>query len=91
LFGYSNVIRISEQESSNITILPNPTKDVLNIVVASNKFNNTKAELINAQGKAVKSFTLNFGLQRFEISDLPNGLYYLVTNGYSVKVVITNK
>jgi hypothetical protein len=88
--AYSKVVKISENKSSAITISPNPAKEVLNITVSSNVLNNTKAELVNAQGKVVKSFALYQGILRIDIANLSTGLYCLRTSEGSRKVIINN-
>ncbi len=87
-FSYSNIIRITTNDKQQTITIQSPTKNELKINVTSTTLNNTKACLINGQGKVVKTFTLKQGYQTIDIAVLQSGLYYLQTNEVVKKVVI---
>lgn len=74
--SYSNVIRVSNDESNsgNIRLYPNPGADKIQIVGSSAY---GKVTIINNAGKVIKQKQLSSN-NSVTISDLPAGLYYLI-------------
>lgn len=69
---------------ANITISPNPTKGILNIV-ADGSYN---INILDVTGKIVASQTMNNNNQTIDLSNLANGVYYIrLSNQTATKVV----
>lgn len=79
-----NAVYIDEQITSEyefikpdpikVSVFPNPTTHFINIEDGQDKVGTLK--LFSLLGKNVKTFEVN-GQRRFDVSDLPNGLYLL--------------
>ncbi len=70
----------SVKEVSNdlatVEVMPNPTSDVLNVVMENTNFNNYTLTVTNALGQVVKSFTTSNEMTRtIDVSDLNAGIY----------------
>ncbi len=89
-FSHSNIIRITTNDKQQTITVASPAKNELKINVTSTTLNNTKACLINGQGKVVKTFNLKQGYQTIDIAALQSGLYYLQTNEVVKKVMISD-
>lgn len=75
--------------SKTIKIYPNPAKDVINLS-ASNNFNLSKLEIIDINGRLIKSISIeNMTRNEINISELQKGLYLI--NIYSNDGMITKK
>lgn len=70
-------------QSSQISVFPNPTTDILN-VVSSKKIN---ATLHNSVGKIVRVFHLKEGENTLSIRDLANGMYVLKAGQECHKII----
>jgi hypothetical protein len=98
---YSNVVQIlySNQSdnaliSNNISVYPNPVKDVINLSVAATTDASATytINIINSNGGLLKSFTATQPVWQNSISDLMPGVYILkVINNKDGKVIGTNK
>lgn len=62
-------------DDANFSIFPNPASGVLNIELEE-KFDLTAVEIFNQVGKMVYT-NLNIETRKIDISDLPNGVYFL--------------
>lgn len=62
---------VSEVEKNKIRIFPNPTSDYIQL---TNNSIVDHLDIYNVVGRKVRSFQANFG-GRYDISNLPNGLY----------------
>ena len=80
-FQVSKVIAvIIQNDKTNIFLYPNPTKNRLHL--SDNRLDAAqKATIVNVIGKTVLQSTVGFVRAGFDISSLPNGDYFLVTNG----------
>ncbi len=56
-----------------LTLFPNPVKDRLSIDVSSDGVLN----ILNINGRVVKTYNINEGLNQIGVDDLPNGIYLL--------------
>ena len=88
-FEYSKVIMVEGTMPETLSVYPNPTSGILNISspYASRFF------IMDILGHRLKS--INFqqqDSQSIDISELPNGVYYLVDEqmGKNIKVIKTN-
>ena len=73
VFVVDESIGISEMESVNIEIYPNPVKDMLKI--ESNEFQIDKIEIVNLSGKTIYQF--NHPENQINVSELPQGIYFV--------------
>ncbi len=83
--GQENVpTDIESNITENFSIYPNPATDIVNIVSQ----NASELAIYNATGKEVKRIRTNEGSTSINISDLPNGMYFIVINGNAHKLTI---
>ncbi|MBO5844090.1 MAG: M4 family metallopeptidase [Bacteroidales bacterium] len=66
-------------------IYPNPTRDFVNIELQEDSL----VEIIDINGKIVKSLELSAGVNKVDVSDLPNGVYNIKTQESVSRLVIT--
>ncbi len=81
---------INENSTSNISIYPNPAKNVINIENASNAF----IEVYSLNGSLVKQQQLNTDFEKVDLGSLSNGNYILkLNNGNSslTKKIVVEK
>ncbi len=78
-----------EKRSDNvvISIYPNPTTDYITI---NNEDAVKNIVLFNMVGRKMRTFTAEKG-ERYEVSDLPNGLYVVQLFGKNNKVLTTQR
>ncbi len=95
----ANGVSVNEVDfDNNVSVYPNPAKDVMNISVLKAEYAKTKIELVDMMGKAVLSEQMNSNFTKegyqLNVSGIENGLYFLkVTNGEEVsttKVTISH-
>ncbi len=72
--GLKNIIQIS----------PNPASDVVKITIADNR-EQLQLVIYNAVGQVVKQ-TIISGYLLLDVSDLPNGIYHIITGGDTGKL-----
>lgn len=76
---------------NEINVFPNPAKDMLNIILPDNL--QYRIELINVNGKSIKSFNNIEGIINMDCSDVNSGIYLLKVSSsekiHQQKVVIT--
>ena len=74
-----------------ISISPNPTSDVLNIVVETKNEDDLELNLLDVFGKVIKQqkTTVQQGLNNksLDIQDLPNGIYFLQLQQGTEKII----
>ncbi len=72
-----------EKENEKLQAIPNPFGDVLRILVPENGENPIEANLMDAQGRVVKTMSATGDVFEMNTQNLPNGLYFLNvrTNG----------
>ncbi len=73
-YFYSNIVKIAFGNKAAITISPLPAKDMVTIRSSEAI---SKIQVLNSAGQAIKSWQPNT-LQQYMVSDLPNGLYFIV-------------
>lgn len=76
--------KVEENISDEVAIYPNPASDILNIAV------DKEAELViyNATGKEIKRFSASQSNSTIDISEIPNGIYFVVVDGHAQKLTI---
>ncbi len=86
--AHSDIVYTSQQENhlpeSSLRVCPNPATDFIDIFV---KQTDCQADIMDINGKIIKSIQLNKEVNRVEISTLPNGVYMLRANGETRKFV----
>jgi hypothetical protein len=87
IFTYSRVIAIKNENMITLDLFPNPTTDVLQVQIPSERKETTKINIIDAAGKQIysQSVQLNEGTNAISIpvDHLQNGSYYLVVENES--------
>ena len=76
----------SEQTASepSLRVCPNPADDYIDVFVNQE---DRQAEIIDVNGKTVKTMPVKNGVNRVVVNDLPKGLYLLRTHGETQKFV----
>jgi len=65
-------------------IYPNPATDIVNIKIN----NNSELAIFNTTGEEVKHINTNQNTMTIDISDLPNGIYFVIVDGRAQKLTI---
>ncbi len=84
--GYSfpcNINSLYSEKYDDIEIYPNPAKSRINIDLKNSKSKTLSFEIINANGQIVESKKLNNNIENMDISNYPQGLYF-------VKIILEN-
>ncbi len=76
--------KVEENISDAIAIYPNPATDIVNIVSQ----NDSELAIYNATGKEIKRVSTTQNNTAVDISDLPNGMYFVVVDGHAQKLTI---
>ena len=77
--------KMETKNSETSSIYPNPTRDFVNIELQEDGL----VEIIDINGKIVKSLELFTGVNNVNVSDLPNGVYNIKTKDSVTKLVIS--
>ena len=75
---------IETNMADKFSIFPNPAANIVNVTTDGN----TELAIFNATGKEIKRISTNESTTSFDISDMPNGLYFVVANGRAQKLTI---
>ncbi len=75
---------IESNVAENISIYPNPAANIVNVKTDSN----SEIAIFNATGKEIKRISTNENTTAVDISELPNGMYFIVVNGNAKKLTI---
>jgi hypothetical protein len=74
----NNLVRVSDiNEKDEITIFPNPTGDIFKITSKNSTFV-MSVEIYDNSARIIKNLTKG---ETYEVSTLPDGIYYVVING----------
>lgn len=71
----------SSIQESSFSVYPNPASD--NLLIKTHHTNNCSVSLVNVQGQVVKHSTLSGGQERFNISELQQGMYFVLITDQS--------
>ena len=83
--GQENVpTNIESNVAENFSIYPNPAANIVNVITDRN----AELSIFNVTGKEVKHISANENTTSIDISELPNGLYFIVANGIAQKLTI---
>lgn len=82
---FSKIIAVNRlgTEGSKIKVYPNPVNDILTIENAEGK----DVTMVNALGQVVKTSKNHENIQRFNVSVLPNGIYFIIVGNEGIRVV----
>jgi hypothetical protein len=87
-YEYFNIVTAKvATESPVITVLPNPVQSVANIRVEMEGLDNVDLNVINTNGKVVRTISINNvgGMEEVNLEDLPAGIYFItVQNNTSI-------
>ncbi len=75
---------IETNMAEKFSIYPNPAANIVNVTTDGN----TELAIFNATGKEIKRISTNESTTSIDISDMPNGLYFVVANGRAQKLTI---
>ena len=80
---------VAENESEGFTIYPNPAKDVIFICKdAACHVHTIEYNVINILGETVLSGPITSETQQIDISNLPDGVYFVKVAGNTIKFVV---
>lgn len=88
------VLDVKEQEFSNVSVYPNPTKGIINIKFLESYTGQTTLNLYDIQGRKIVSKSTQSLDETLNIENLSEGVYMLSLengNNKSVKKIILNK
>jgi hypothetical protein len=83
-------VRFADKETAGLSFFPNPTKDKVVVLVDNIENNKANIEIVNLQGKVIKTISLteqqsNSNIM-IEVSNLSKGMYLLkLFNGSTIK------
>lgn len=86
-YEYSSIVILKAgKQTESLSVYPNPVANEL--VIASSR--KTTLNLIDGIGRIIKRLQTNIGNNRFDVSSLSNGIYYLVEQetGAKQKIII---
>jgi len=87
-YKYSNIVKLSNKQTGNISIYPNPVTNAFIINLPDTKLIHSKATLSDANGKLVKNISINYQQQTVNISELSAGIYMLrLADGTVIKLI----
>jgi hypothetical protein len=80
---YSRILRLSQSAGNGMLVYPNPATNTINIqAIAAGSM-----VIYAADGKLVKTVTIQAGVNMVDVSELRPGVYYGVMNGTQVKLI----
>lgn len=83
--GYTDpVVSVIENKELSYSIYPNPTQGMLRIISQVESY----FMMVNVFGNVVLSDKLFTGENKFDFSKLPNGIYTIITNNSTQKVIV---
>jgi YVTN family beta-propeller protein len=87
-FTYSNVIKLTDQPRNQTTVYPNPITNKATLQIGDKKLLKTQANMIDANGKIIKTILIKNIFEIIDMRGLPSGLYMLkLVNGSSLKII----
>jgi Secretion system C-terminal sorting domain/Calx-beta domain len=89
-FTYSNIIKLSSNPLSGGrgALYPNPITTTATLEIGDRKLLNTQANIIDANGRTIKTFTIKNNFEIVDMCGLPSGLYILkMSNGETQKII----
>ncbi|MGZ4075651.1 MAG: T9SS type A sorting domain-containing protein [Bacteroidia bacterium] len=81
---------ISEKEKTNYKVYPNPSSGIFNIEISSEEVNKT-VYITDLTGRVVFTDIVENNFKTIDLSDLSSGIYILMINNHSQKLIIDRK
>ncbi|MDD3322066.1 MAG: cohesin domain-containing protein [Paludibacter sp.] len=87
----NKIIKISDVNTSDLIVrgqnelYPNPVVDKL--LFPNQDYKNSKIKIYSVDGRLMKEFILNTGLNELDVSCIPSGIYYAITENSVMKKV----
>lgn len=60
---------------NNVSVYPNPSKDI--VYIKNDSYNNLNIDILDITGALIKSVRIKSGQNRIDVSDLQSGIYLL--------------
>ncbi|MBK9042989.1 MAG: T9SS type A sorting domain-containing protein [Saprospiraceae bacterium] len=73
-------------EGSQISVYPNPTKDLLTVKMDINEYDSMEISIINTEGKKIITSPVISTSHNFQVAHLPSGIYYINVQQYGKQV-----
>ena len=87
LFTYSPIIKLQPYNSKQVSIHPNPVKDIVTISVGSSTLNK-KIQITDLNGKTLKSINVTNAVFTIDLATYPSGIYFLkLEDGKTEKII----
>jgi Secretion system C-terminal sorting domain len=87
-FTYSNIIVLTNQSNTTVTVYPNPVTDKTTLQFSDNKLLNSSAKLTDMSGRLVSTILIKNNFEIIEMGRLPSGIYMLqLADGTVQKIV----
>lgn len=87
-FDYSKIIKLNNQQGSIISLSQNPVKDKTILQLNNNVLIGTSVNVIDANGRVVKTVRIKNRYETLDFSQLSSGVYYVQTaNGNIIKTL----
>ena len=74
--------------SGTLTVYPNPTNGILTIHHSSFRIHHSAFRITNLMGQTVQTGSLNAETQQIDVSDLPQGMYFISVGDMTRKFVV---
>jgi uncharacterized delta-60 repeat protein len=86
-FTYSNIIKLSVDNTVKVEVFPNPVTDFITVSVSRSSINKN-AVLINMQGIQLQRIKISRQAFTLNLANYPNGIYLLKIEGAEVKKIV---
>lgn len=84
-YKYDSTASVSDVDmNSKVEVYPTKVKDFVNITLKES----AETRIVNLEGRVVKSYSLNEGISKIDLSELSAGIYFVTFNGKSQTVKI---
>ena len=78
---------LTENRENQITLFPNPADEMITISLENKPNSIVNCKILDASGRAIKSFNLSEKETQISVSDLQPGVYF-ITNGNSIQKLL---
>ncbi len=73
-----------------ISVYPNPASSTVSVIASPDFIGTKQSDLFNVYGEDVKNQKLVSGINGIDVSDLPNGIYFLKAGNVTKKIMINH-
>ena len=83
----SHYVEVPEQQTTDLLVYPNPTRDVLHVetLLATSLTGQTEYHITNLLGQTLQTGRLIAENQQIDVSSLPNGMYFITIGEMTTK------